>query len=65
MFFTNRFSTLDKYNQYKKEGLIDGMNKLTTTFDRVALDKIFYLDFYAIERFGKTNYRQAPCAADE
>ena len=46
--------TLEKYNQYKSDGLINGLDKLTSTFDTVFLDALFYLDFYAIERFGKT-----------
>jgi len=50
--------TFAKYDQYKKNGLIDGMHKMITTFDRVMLDKLFYLDFYAIERFGKTKLGQ-------
>ncbi len=51
-------STLTKYEKYKKNGLIDGMNKMSTTFELVMLDKLFYLDFYAIERFGKTKLGQ-------
>jgi predicted amidophosphoribosyltransferase len=31
---------------------------MSTTFERVALDKLFYLDFYAIEWFGKTKLGQ-------
>ncbi len=51
-------STLKKYEQFKNNGLIDGSSKITSTFPQVALDKIFYLDFYAIERFGKTRLGQ-------
>jgi len=51
-------STLEKYSQYKKNDLIDGMRKMSTTFEHVALDRLFYLDFYAIERFGKTKLGQ-------
>jgi len=51
-------STLKKYAPYKKDGLIDGMYKIKHTFDRIYLDKIFYLDFYSIERFGKTRLGQ-------
>ncbi len=51
-------STIRKYDRYKKNGLIDGMHKMSTTFDHVMLDKLFYLDFYAIERFGKTKLGQ-------
>ncbi|OGM96258.1 MAG: hypothetical protein A3B86_03905 [Candidatus Yanofskybacteria bacterium RIFCSPHIGHO2_02_FULL_38_22b] len=50
--------TLKKYIPYKKNGLIDGMYKLKNTFDKIYLDKIFYLDFYSIERFGKTKLGQ-------
>ena len=46
--------TLKKYNSYKKDGLIDGMYKFRNTFKKVHLDHIFYIDFYSIERFGKT-----------
>jgi biotin operon repressor len=51
-------ATLKKYEIYKKDGLIDGMKKMHGTFENVYLDDIFYLDFYAIERFGKTKLGQ-------
>jgi Fe2+ or Zn2+ uptake regulation protein len=37
-------------------GLINGTQKLQNTkgFDSIAIDNLFYCDFYAIERFGKT-----------
>ncbi|MEK7501724.1 MAG: winged helix-turn-helix transcriptional regulator [Patescibacteria group bacterium] len=50
--------TLRKYIPYKKDGLIDGMYKIKHTFDEVFVDKVFYLDFYSIERFGKTKLGQ-------
>ena len=50
--------TLVKYQAYKKDGLIDGLSKMKSTFDHVYLDQIFYLDFYSIERFGKTKLGQ-------
>jgi len=50
--------TLNKYQKYTKHGLIDGMYKMKSTFDDVALDKLFYIDFYAIEIFGKTKLGQ-------
>ena len=34
------------------------MQKLSSTFKNPALDKLFYLDFYAIERFGRTRLGQ-------
>jgi DNA-binding Lrp family transcriptional regulator/hypoxanthine-guanine phosphoribosyltransferase len=46
--------TLEKYEAYNKKGLIDGMGKLKNTFGHVYLDQLYYLDFYSIERFGKT-----------
>ena len=50
--------TLKKYLAYKKGGLIDGMYKIKHTFSEVFVDKLFYLDFYSIERFGKTKLGQ-------
>lgn len=50
--------TLKKYNSYKNSGLINRMKKFKTTFDKVYLDQIYYLDFYSIERFGKTKLGQ-------
>ncbi|HEY4506012.1 MAG TPA: hypothetical protein VJJ24_00990 [Candidatus Paceibacterota bacterium] len=47
-----------KFARYKKGGLIDGSYKMKHTFKDVHLDKIFYLDFYSIERFGKTKLGQ-------
>jgi hypothetical protein len=56
--------TLDEFVETKKKyrgyydnhGFIDGMEKLRNTkgYDKIWLDEIYYLDFYAIERFGKT-----------
>lgn len=51
-------NTLKKYEQYKVDGVIDGMYKIKNTFKKVYVDKLFYLDFYAIERFGKTKLGQ-------
>lgn len=50
--------TLKKYKSYKKDGLINGMHKIKGTFPDTAVDKLFYLDFYSIERFGKTKLGQ-------
>lgn len=49
---------INKYDLYKDNGYIDGMYKLKKTFKEVFLNKIFYLDFYAIEIFGKTKLGQ-------
>ncbi|MFA5995592.1 MAG: phosphoribosyltransferase family protein [Patescibacteria group bacterium] len=47
--------TLKKYAAYRnKDGLLDGMKKMKNSFKTVYLDSVFYLDFYSIERFGKT-----------
>lgn len=49
--------TKKKYDAYfNLDGFINGTEKLmnTTSFDQINLDEIYYLDFYAIERFGKT-----------
>ena len=50
-------TTKKKYLQYcLPNGLIDGTDKIKNTkgFTKIAVDKMFYCDFYAIERFGKT-----------
>ena len=48
--------TKGKYNNYYNENkIIDGTVKLKNTYkEDTYLDKIVYLEFYAIERFGKT-----------
>jgi len=50
--------TVNKYQKYAKQGLIDGMRKMKSTFDDVYLDEVLYIDFYAIEIFGKTKLGQ-------
>ena len=50
--------TVAKYDKYKKGGLINGFIKLKNTFDQVYLNEVFYLDFYSIERLGKTRLGQ-------
>lgn len=49
--------TKKKYNSYyDKQGNINGTTKLKSTkgYEKIWLDDLYYLDFYAIERFGKT-----------
>ena len=48
--------TILKYMKYiGNNGLIDATNKFNLTFPQYnELEKVFYCDFYAIERFGKT-----------
>lgn len=50
--------TLKKYDVYRRNDLIDGTKKIKNTFNTLFLDKVFYLDFYSIERFGKTKLGQ-------
>jgi hypoxanthine-guanine phosphoribosyltransferase len=51
-------STIKKFDKYKEGNLIDGIVKMKKTFKDVFLDKLYYLDFYSIERFGKTKLGQ-------
>lgn len=51
-------NTLKKYEKFKKSGLISGIKKIKSTFKNTALKNLFYLDFYSIERFGKTKLGQ-------
>lgn len=51
-------ATLKKFDKFRKKGFIDGLPKMKNTFKEVSLDKLFYLDFYSIERFGKTKLGQ-------
>ncbi len=49
--------TKKKYEKYyDKNKIIDGTEELNNTaaFEEIFLDSILYLDFYVIERFGKT-----------
>lgn len=48
--------TKEKYNSYyDKNGVINRTVKLTNTYkEKTHLNGVYYLDFYAIERFGKT-----------
>ncbi|MEM7110394.1 MAG: hypothetical protein AAF519_19355 [Bacteroidota bacterium] len=49
-------TTKTKYNRfYTPEGKVDGTTKLMSTYgENTYLNQLIYLDFYAIERFGKT-----------
>ena len=51
-------ATIQKFNRYRTDGLINGMEKMNHTFSEIFLDMLFYLDFYRIERFGKTKLGQ-------
>lgn len=50
--------TQTRYDKWVHSGVIDGTAKLKSTFPKVYLDKLLYLDFYSIERFGKTKLGQ-------
>ncbi len=47
-----------KYHAYQQDELLDGLPKMKSTFKKIYLDKVFYLDFYSLERFGKTKLGQ-------
>jgi hypothetical protein len=47
-------TSIQKFDAFKKNGRIDGMYKIRHTFSTVYVDELYYLDFYNIERFGKT-----------
>ena len=51
---------INKINhQYKKTGIIDATNKLKQTFlNDLAINQLFYLDFYSLPKFGKTKIGQ-------
>ena len=51
-------NTLKKYSVFRKDGLIDGEQKMKGTFKDLYLNNVYYLDFYSIERFGKTKLGQ-------
>ena len=51
-------NTTKKLELYKENGVISGTQKLKSTFDKVYVDKMLYLDFYSIEIFGKTKLGQ-------
>jgi phosphoribosylpyrophosphate synthetase len=51
-------ATQEKYDVWVKRGVLSGRQKLTRTFPQVYLDELYYLDFYSIERFGKTKLGQ-------
>ncbi len=54
----NYVETINKYYKFKRHGLINGTLKLKNTFQRTGLEKLYYLDFYSIDRFGKTKLGQ-------
>ncbi len=55
-------SMIDKYAKIRKAGLLDATAKIRKTFtsltDGLCVDKVFYVDFYSLETFGKTKLGQ-------
>lgn len=49
---------INKYSSLKKNGFLNAMEKLKSTFSKVYLDEVYYLDYYSIEVFGKTKLGQ-------
>jgi DNA-binding transcriptional ArsR family regulator len=47
-------ASIKKFDAYKQDGLINGLPKLQRALATVYVDELYYLDFYSIERFGKT-----------
>lgn len=54
----NYVESINKYYKFKRHGLINGTLKLKNTFQKTGLEKLYYLDFYSIDRFGKTKLGQ-------
>lgn len=51
--------TLNRINSHFENSLISGKDKFRNTFvENLFLDEVYYLDFYSIERFGKTKLGQ-------
>lgn len=51
--------TLEKFKSYRNpDGYIDASKKAKSTFKEIAVDKLFYGDFYSIPKFGKTKLGQ-------
>ena len=46
--------TLEKYSNLKVNGLIDATSKFKNTFKKTAVEKMYYKDFYSIEKYGRT-----------
>jgi len=51
-------ATLSRYHALQKNGFLNGSRKVMATFAKTWIDELFYLDFYSIERFGKTKLGQ-------
>ncbi|MBI2120617.1 MAG: hypothetical protein HYT94_03270 [Parcubacteria group bacterium] len=51
-------AVFQKYENFRKDGFIDGTAKLKESFTHSFVDKLYYIDFYAWEIFGKTKLGQ-------
>lgn len=51
-------AVFQKYENFRKDGFIDGTAKLEESFKHAFVDKLYYIDFYAWEIFGKTKLGQ-------
>lgn len=55
----NYLQTIEKYKKFKnREGLIEATHKIEESFGDKLIKKLYYLDFYSIERYGKTRLGQ-------
>lgn len=50
--------TVKKYHEHSRNGVINATDKLKKSFGKSYVDRLYYLDFYSIERFGKTRLGQ-------
>ncbi len=48
----------DKYEAMRDHGFFDATSKFRDSFTEDVIDKVFYMDFYSIEVFGKTKLGQ-------
>lgn len=51
-------AVFQKYESFRKDGFVDGTAKLQESFKQSFVDKLYYIDFYAWEIFGKTKLGQ-------
>lgn len=59
------FEVYKKYNHFKKDGYINASFKIEESFNDNFLDKMFYIDFYAFEKYGKTKLGQLVSSAKQ
>lgn len=55
----NYLQTIEKYKKFKNDdGLINATHKIEESFKDKLIKKLYYIDFYSIERYGKTRLGQ-------